>query len=80
MAIGNAPTLPTIAKGKGEVPRGTQERCAGDIQGIQVLKNTNRNYVRTTRWSDGAHSVIDKCFEKSKVRLVEVSIDTACYS
>ena len=23
---------------------------------------------------------MDECFEKSKVRLVEVSIDTACYS
>ena len=31
-------------------------------------------------WSNGAHSVIVECFEKNKVRLVEVSIGTACYS
>ena len=29
---------------------------------------------------DGAHSVIDEYFEKNKVRLVEVSVGTACYS
>ena len=58
---------------RGEVARGTQERCVGGYSGYSGLKNTNR-------WSDGAHSVIDKCFEKSKVRLVEVSIDIAYYS
>ena len=29
---------------------------SGGIQGIQVLKNTIRNYIRTTRMEDGAHS------------------------
>ena len=29
---------------------------------------------------DAAHSVIDECFEKNKVRLIEVLIGTACYS
>ena len=56
------------------------EMIGWGTQGTQVSKNTNRNYIRTTRWSDGAHSVIDKCFEKSRVRMVEVSIDAAYYS
>ena len=29
---------------------------------------------------DGAHPAIEFCFDKSKGRLVEVSIGTACYS
>ena len=41
---------------------------------------TRKKEQKRIRWSNGAHSVIDECFEKSKVRLVEVSIGTACYS
>ena len=44
---------------------------------IRVLQQQSRT-LKTME--DGAHSVVDECFEKSKVRLVEVSIDTACYS
>ena len=46
------------------IPSNTEGRCPGllrkdawgGIQGIQVLKNTIRNYIRTTRMEDGAHS------------------------
>jgi hypothetical protein len=41
---------------EGRCPGVLRKDAWGGIQGIQVLKNTNRNYIRTTRMEDGAHS------------------------
>ena len=44
----------------------------------RVLQQQQSRTLKTME--DATHSVIDECFEKSKVRLIEVSIGTACYS
>ena len=43
-------------------------------------KKVLRPNKKGLRWSDGARSVIDDCFDKSTGRLTELSIGTACYS
>ena len=50
---------------------------SGEVFRVFRLKK-NCNFFR--RVEDGAHLAIEFCFDKSKGRLVEVSIGTACYS